>query len=218
MPGGSSTLLGPFIIRGGISYAENDFHGRLQVTIKSILLPGTEDGTLAQREHPIHRTTGRIGDPHAGMMYRRTYTTQDSEISSFPVEGDVLPGGSASLLGPFIVRGGITYAESDYHGRLEVTINAVTLTEASGQNTSAPYIELLGQVKSKQPENVLYTVHGIAYTETPAGAPRVGTERSGTGQTHKPVCQKVVVDDKTYPKRILLVASYIGGVMKGEQT
>jgi hypothetical protein len=48
-----------------------------------------------------------------GTAYRRYYNVPVDVIgtSTLPIDGDALPGETSSLLGPFIVRGGIQYAQ-----------------------------------------------------------------------------------------------------------
>ena len=62
-----------------------------------------------------------------GTIYQRVYVVDENDLDALPEEGDALPGESATVLGPFIIKNGINYGQVRQSGGQEVIITALLL-------------------------------------------------------------------------------------------
>ncbi len=75
-------------------------------------------------QKPIRR---RFWTTQEGTFQERTYNLDPNDIDQLPAEGDMLDGAVFALLGPFIVRNGITYGQQGGGASQAVRIQYLTL-------------------------------------------------------------------------------------------
>lgn len=147
-----------------------------------------------------------------GTAYQRVY--EMGRGGTPPSEGDMMPGESSALLGPFIERGGISFGKQLGGGKQEVILKCKKLAVKSGE--SGAYQELTGRRIVKTPSTVVYTTYGIAATEDEATAPVQGDSLSGTGIRVDPICRPIEIDSTKYPQRFLFINAWESGITRLE--
>ena len=157
---------------------------------------------LQDCEDPRLRATWRAA---VGTMYRRTYNVDPADLDALPAEGEVLPGETSALLGPFIVAGGIQFGQQRGAGGQTVTLTALTLDRESGQPTSG-YVEIDRGVTEERPDATVFRTRGVALTRNHADRPRQGDRLAGESEDVAPICNGVAIDPDTYPGRYLFTA------------
>ncbi len=80
---------------------------------------------LQDREQtPVRR---RFWTTQEGTFQERVYNIDPNDLDQMPTEGDMLDDAAFAVLGPFIVRNGITYSQQRDGTNQEVRIRYLTL-------------------------------------------------------------------------------------------